>query len=104
MAWKVKWADVAWSDLEEGADYIAKDSLHYAASFVREAWDAAHSLAHLAERGRIVPEFNDPSIRELFVGSYRMIYQVLEGTVCIIAFIHGARDLWAIWEREGRPL
>jgi len=103
MAWKVKWTEVAWRDLEEATDYIAKDSSYYAAAFAREARDAAHSVAYKAERGRIVPEFNNPSIREFFVRSYRMIYQVRRKTVYIIGFIHGARDLWALWKREGRP-
>jgi plasmid stabilization system protein ParE len=67
MARKIKWTGMAWNDLEEEADYIAKDSPHYAVVFVREARDAAGSLAYLAERGRIVPELNNPSIRELFV-------------------------------------
>ena len=102
MARKVMWTGSAWRDLEEVADYIAKDSTHYAAAFVREARDAARTLARLAERGRAVPEFNDPSIRELFVRSYRLIYQVAAQTVYIIGFIHGARDLTALWEREGR--
>lgn len=103
MARKVTWTEVAWSDLKEAADYIAKDSPHYAAAFVREVRDAARSLGYLAERGRIVPELDDPSIRELFVRSYRLIYQVTEQTAYIVGFIHGARDLWALWEREGRP-
>ena len=102
MARKVMWIESAWRDLEEVADYIAKDSFHYAAAFVREARDAARTLAYLAERGLVVPEFNDPSIRELFVRGYRLIYQVAEQTVYIIGFIHGARDLWTLWERERR--
>jgi toxin ParE1/3/4 len=76
MARSVVWAESAWNDLEDVAEYIAKDSPHYAAAFVREARDAARSLVSLAERGRMVPEFNDPSIRELLGGSYRLIYQV----------------------------
>jgi len=103
MARKVEWTKVAWSDLEEGSDYIAKDSRYYAAAFVREVRDAARSLTYLAERGRVVPEFGDPTIRELFVRRYRLIYQVTEQSVYIIGFIHGARDLLAFWEREGRP-
>ena len=103
MARKVKWAEVAWSDLQEAADYIAKDSPHYAGAFVREARDAARSLVYLAERGRIVPEFNNPSIRELLVSNYRMIYQVTEEVVYVIGLIHGARDLGARWEEEERP-
>jgi hypothetical protein len=30
MAWKVTWTESAWIDLEEIADYIGKDSPHYA--------------------------------------------------------------------------
>lgn len=102
MAPKIAWARVAWRDLEEAAEYIAKDSPHYAAAFVREAREAARSLAYFAARGRIVPEFHTPSIRELFVRSYRLIYQVTGETVYIIGFIHGARDLGVLWQREKR--
>lgn len=76
MARQVIWTDVAWNDLEETTDYIAKDSLNYAAAFVREVKEAARSLDILSERGRLVPEMDNPKIRELFVGSYRLIYQV----------------------------
>ncbi|MDP2644307.1 MAG: type II toxin-antitoxin system RelE/ParE family toxin [Desulfobacterales bacterium] len=51
MARSVKWTEVAWSDLEEVADYIANESRHYAAAFVREVRDAARSLAYFSERG-----------------------------------------------------
>ncbi|MBM4339271.1 MAG: type II toxin-antitoxin system RelE/ParE family toxin [Deltaproteobacteria bacterium] len=102
MARKVIWTETAWRDLEEVADYIARDSFSYSAAFVREARDAARTLAYLSERGRTVPEFNDPNIRELFVRSYRLIYQIAEKSVYVIGFIHGARDLWALWERENR--
>jgi plasmid stabilization system protein ParE len=52
MARKVTWTQSAWRDLEEIAEYIAKDSPHYAAAFVLEARDAARSLTRVAERGR----------------------------------------------------
>ncbi|PIV02528.1 MAG: hypothetical protein COS57_12050 [Syntrophobacterales bacterium CG03_land_8_20_14_0_80_58_14] len=71
MARKVTWTESAWIDLEEVADYIAKDSPHYAGAFIREVRDAARSLAYLAERGRTVPEFNDPPIRYLHESNNR---------------------------------
>jgi plasmid stabilization system protein ParE len=49
MARPVVWAESAWNDLEDVAEYIAKDSPHYAAAFVREARDAARSLVSVAE-------------------------------------------------------
>lgn len=102
MARKVEWTETAWNDLEAVSEYIAKDSRYYASAFVREVRDAARSLTDLAERGRIVPELGDESIRELFVRRYRLIYKVRDRSVSVIAFIHGARDMRALWDRENR--
>ena len=99
MAWKVIWTEAAWNDLEEAADYIARDSAYYASAFVCEAQEAANSLCQMAKRGRIVPEFDDPSIRELFVRNYRLIYKITEQNVYVIAFIHGSRNLWALKDK-----
>ena len=63
MARKVNWTEPAWNDLAEVADYIARDSEYYAAAFVQEVQEAASSLSEHAERGQIVPEWSDPSIR-----------------------------------------
>jgi len=59
MAKKVKWTAAAWSDLEEAADYIARDSPNYAAAMVREVREAARSLSGLAERGRMFQSFEN---------------------------------------------
>ncbi|PYQ59182.1 MAG: type II toxin-antitoxin system mRNA interferase toxin, RelE/StbE family [Acidobacteria bacterium] len=96
MAWRVKWTELAWNGVESAAEYIARDSPRYAAALMREARDASRSLRRFAKRGRIVPEENDPNIRELFIQSYRLIYRLRGNEVEIINFIHGARDLGAI--------
>jgi toxin ParE1/3/4 len=56
----------------------------------------------MAERGRIVPEYNAANVRELFVGSYRLIYQVTEESAVVVGFIHGARDLLGLL-KKGPP-
>ncbi len=66
------------------------DSEFYAAGLVQEVKEASASLKHFAERGQIVPEFDDESIRELLVGSYRLIYRISQKQVVIPAFVHGA--------------
>ena len=91
MARQVEWTDPAWDDLAGIAEYIARDSEYYAAAFVQEIKEAAASLAEFAERGQIVPEFADPSIRELLVKSYRLVYRISERSVVILTLIHGAR-------------
>ncbi len=103
MAWRIGWTEAALEDLSATAEYIARDSARYASTFTHSAFAASDTLAEFANRGRVVPEFGDPSIRELFLGSYRMIYQVITDTIFIIGLVHGARDLAALWRREKRP-
>ena len=90
------------SDLETLAEYIAKDSAFYAAAFVQEVLDAGCSLKEFYLRGRIVPEFADRTIRELFVREYRLIYTVEESRVVILGLIHGRRELKRLWREEKR--
>ena len=100
MARSVRWTTPAWEDLTGAADHIARDSKYYAAAFVEETRDAARSLKQFADRGREVPELGDPSIRELFVQSYRLIYHVIPREVRILAVSHQSRDSTAVIRRR----
>jgi toxin ParE1/3/4 len=80
VARRVAWTETAWRDLERIGDYIAEDSPGYAAAFLRRVRDRARLLDELAERGRVVPELDEPEVRELFVGSYRLIYEITDET------------------------
>lgn len=102
MAWKVKWTRPAAEDLDQIASYIAVDSTYYAAAFAREVRDAARSLRQVARRGMVVPELSNPTIRELLIGNYRLLYQLRGPEVLILAIIHGARDLTSFWARDPR--
>jgi toxin ParE1/3/4 len=87
--------------LQETADFIAKDSKYYASALVRDAMLAARTLRQLSRRGRVVPELNDESIRELFVQGHRLIYRITESqSVQVLAFIHSARDLPSLWKQR----
>ena len=103
MARAVSWSVTASSDLHEASDYIRRDSRFYAAGFVRQALAAGRSLSRFAERGRVVPEANDKSYRELFVGQYRLIYRFSQERVDVVAFVHGSRDLRTLWARYSGP-
>jgi plasmid stabilization system protein ParE len=61
MVREVVWTEPAWQDLESAADFIARDSTSYAAAFVQEVKVAVASLFVFAERGEMVPEFQDRS-------------------------------------------
>jgi plasmid stabilization system protein ParE len=68
------------------------DSPRYAAALVDEARPAARALRMFPARGRMAPELNDDSVRELFVKKYRLVYELRPDRVVILAFIHGARQ------------
>ena len=61
------WTDQAHAALDEILAYISQDSPQGARAVLEEMLGAAEGLASLSERGRIVPEIDDPSIREVFV-------------------------------------
>jgi plasmid stabilization system protein ParE len=103
VARTVRWTATAIQDLEEAAAFIGRDSRFYAAALVQESRAAARSRRTIAERGRVVPEIEAPDIRELFLGSYSLIYQVTADRVFILAFVHGTRDLTVLWQRHGGP-
>ena len=93
MALKLEWSEEALEDIESIATYIEKDSPIYAKSVVSTFFEKAEMLQEFSELGRKVPEFNDVSIREIFIYSYRLIYQIKKEKVLFIAVVHGKRLL-----------
>ena len=66
------------------------------------ALEVADTLSTLSERGRVVPELGEATLREVFVYEYRLLYRVRQDRVIIRAFLHGARD-FSKWRREDAP-
>jgi len=92
MDYTVTWSPEALDDVESIARFIERDSVFYANAVVTKIVDSSRSLISLPNRGRKVPELDDQSIRELFVYSYRLIYQIRKDTVLIIAVVHDKRQ------------
>ena len=99
---EVVWAESGQRALEAVLADIFKDSPDGSARVLVRALDVAGGLTTLAERGRVVPEVGDVTLRELFVYRYRLLYRVREARVVIVAFLHGARD-FEKWRRELAP-
>ena len=49
-----------------------------------------------------MPEIGEPTLREVFVYDYRLLYRLHDDRVIIRAFLHGARD-FSKWRREHDP-
>ncbi|TRW95141.1 type II toxin-antitoxin system RelE/ParE family toxin [Candidatus Methylobacter oryzae] len=91
MDYKVNWSPEAIEDLQSVADYIAKDSRVYAQSVIAKVFEVSKSLASHPLIGRIVPEIGTTELRERFIYSYRLIYQIGGNKILIVAVIHGKR-------------
>jgi toxin ParE1/3/4 len=55
-------------------------------------FESAESLKTMGERGRVVPERGDASVRELLIDPYRLLYAVRESDIVILGVLHQRRD------------
>jgi toxin ParE1/3/4 len=90
---KVEFAPTALFDLEDIAEYIAQDNPIAAEQLVDRLVAAADKVASHPRSGRVVPELEDPKIREVIVGEYRVIYRVEEKRLLVLTVIEGHRRL-----------
>ena len=88
---EVRWTLQAAEDLAAIAEFIGRDSSHYAQRFVINLITAVESLESFPTRGRIVPELQRPNTREILFGSYRIIYRFHGSLVELLTLYHGAR-------------
>jgi toxin ParE1/3/4 len=88
----VKWSKPAKLDLKQIHGYISRDSRFYAEKVSLEIVEKSEKLGFYPEAGRIVPEIGDSNIREVFVYSYRLIYEIFPNGIEILALIHGKRE------------
>jgi len=90
---KIIWANRALNDLEDIAEYIAKNSGKYAKVTIEGILQETKLLEKHPLIGRIVPEVNNKKIREIIKGSFRIIYEYDKPKVNILTIHHTARDL-----------
>ena len=89
----VFWTNNAKRELRAVYNYIAQNSLRYAQGVVDRITRKTDRLATMPFLGSEVPEYEDPTIRELLEQSYRIIYRVREESVDVLSVVHGARPL-----------
>lgn len=89
----VKWTDHALTQLRHIHDHIAHDSPIYAKRVIEELVRKTLDLDALPRRGRMVPELNEDSVRELSLYSYRILYEITPNHIEVLAVIHKWRNL-----------
>lgn len=64
---QVRWSLTAGNDLQDIEDFIARDSVLHAITFVDRMVESIETLLTNSHIGRLVPEFNRPDLREVFL-------------------------------------
>lgn len=94
---KVNWTFQALEDMAEIAEYHDSISETYSSFLVDEFFSVEKQLSSFPYSGRIVPESNISSIREIIAHKYRLIYSVPSpDKVDILAVRHSSKPLGEI--------
>ena len=102
MAQSVIWSAESLEDIESIAAFISRDSVHHAQRVVAEIISIVETIQTQPEMGRVVPELKNTRIREHFIYSYRIIYEIKLEQIHILAVIHGGRLLETVADRFKR--
>lgn len=90
---RVEWSDLARDDLDELVHYISRDSAFYARLFGEKVVLATRRLEDFPESGRMIPEAEDKTLREIIVQGYRVMHRLEANRLLILAVMHDSRDL-----------
>lgn len=85
---EVIWTKQAIRMVNEFVDYIAQDDYETAEQWAVELMSQTDKLAEHPRIGRVIPEYNEETLRELIVGNYRLPYRVKEDGIYIEAVWH----------------
>lgn len=88
---RIVWSEQALADVEEIWGFIARDVPSFAELFVDRVFEAVERLADFPLSGRVVPELARQDVREVLLGSYRIVYRVDEDVISIATVFHMAR-------------
>ena len=91
---EINWTLQAKNDLIAIAEYIAQDSIKYAKLQVKRIRFRVKQLVEFPNSGRVVPELENPRIREVILGNYRIIYLIAtDERIDILTIHHSAKKI-----------
>jgi addiction module RelE/StbE family toxin len=88
---RIVWAPQALDDVQAIRDYLSRSSVQYATLITELIVTAVGRLERHPRSGRIVPEVGEPSLREVIVRDYRIVYRLRRDLAEILTVFHGAR-------------
>lgn len=92
----LEFSSEAENDLEQIADYIARDDPRRALTFIRQLHSKCEDLIDSPNGFALVPRYEHHGIRQRVHGNYLIFYRVESTKVIIVHVLHGATDYGAI--------
>ena len=86
------WSPQSFQDLDGIRAYIGEDSPAYAELTVQRIVAAVERLRLFPDSGRMVPERQEPDLREVIVGNFRVVYRRRGESVEIATVFRGSRQ------------
>jgi plasmid stabilization system protein ParE len=90
---RLVWTRRAIEDTQAIKAFIERDSPHSAELVVTRIITAVDQLPAFPEFGRVVPEYREPTIREIIRPPYRIVYRLRREEIQVITVHHAARLL-----------
>jgi plasmid stabilization system protein ParE len=90
---QVSWSPSSLLDLDSIAEFIARDSPHYAGLFVQSIVVHVEKLSEFPQSGRVVPEYGREELREFIFENYRIVYRVRVDLIEVAAVVYGSKQL-----------
>ncbi len=90
---KLRWTILSIEDLAAIKSKIAEDNPVAARNMVKSIRKKIERLKDFPESGRIVPEFENPKLREVIVSPYRVVYRIAGPEIHIIRIWHSKQEI-----------
>lgn len=84
-------AETARQDLNSIAEFISQDSPRASRKMIKKISESLKKLPSFPQSGRMIPEIQDPTLREIVIGPYRIMYRLEKDKIVILRALHGKR-------------
>jgi toxin ParE1/3/4 len=81
---KIIWSPTARLRVQDAVDFIAEDRPLTSHAWLESLVERVELLCEFPKQSRLVPEWGDPTLREVFHEPYRVVYEVFVDRVEIL--------------------
>ncbi len=85
---KITWSKQAIEDIYKIQEFYSSVATNFSMKLVDQIFEKEKLIANHPEIGRIVPEVNNSSVRELIFRNFRIIYLIFDAEQITIVTIH----------------